>query len=140
MSLGQRWRALCIAAVIVVGACGSKDGVFDIEVRSCVSPRGEPVAYGVFYSIDGEEQTCYVQTCLEETLDGCLIGALAPEVPSGALLEMQVALYEPGPTPAACSPRVTQTVDSDTSFELELSCDAQAVAACPLPVGCTGGI
>ncbi len=115
--------------------CGGDDA-FEIEVVACNSPRDQPVAYAVFYSIDGEEQECYIEDCQEQSIGGCLIGAAAPQVPDGAELEMQVGLYEVGPTPAACSSVVTSTVGDDTRLTLALSCDLDTVSACPLPTAC----
>lgn len=123
----------------VLGAGCANDGVFDIEVQSCQSQRDAPIAYAVFYSIDGEPQTCYIEPCQVDSIAGCLIGAETPEVPSGSLLEIQVVLYEQGPSQVACSQPIERNVNSDTTLVLPLQCDPPIVDACPLPDLCQGG-
>ncbi len=92
----------------------------------------------MFYSVDDEPISCYVQSCNEDSIDGCLIGAVTPEVPTGASLEIQVVLYEVGPSAVACSQPVVREVDSDATVVLQLQCDAPSVDVCPPPDDCTG--
>ena len=133
-------RLCCgLLALGLWAGCGPGDGVFDIEVQPCSSPRS-PSAFAVFYSIDDEPWSCYAEMCEEDSIDGCLIGAETPEVPAGSSIEFQVVLYESGQSAVACSQPIERKVDSDTTVVLPLLCDASSLNACPQPDDCSGQI